>query len=73
MNFTNFSGNPVIEFLPHNSEEEGIYSATAYLDSTNDIVLYYGAMDAGSSSSTSFISDIRLAISSDGFNFTETW
>lgn len=71
INFTKYSGNPILTHLPHNNEEEGIFSAGATLDDNGDIVLYYSALDAGSATSESVDSDIRLAVSSDGFNFTE--
>jgi predicted GH43/DUF377 family glycosyl hydrolase len=71
INFTKYSGNPILTHLPHNNEEEGIFSCGATLDVNGDIILYYGALDAGSSTSESVDSDIRLAVSSDGFNFTE--
>jgi len=71
INFTKYSGNPILTHLPHNNEEEGIFSAGATLDDNGDIVLYYSALDADSATSESVDSDIRLAVSSDGFNFTE--
>jgi hypothetical protein len=71
INFTKYSGNPIITFLPHYNEEEGVFSAGATLDDNGNIVLFYGAMDAGSSSSTEVSSDVRLATSSDGYNFSD--
>ena len=68
--FVKYAGNPIITFLPNNNEEEGIFSAGATLDASGNIVLYYGAMDAGNATSTSVDSDIVLATSSDGFNFS---
>ncbi|MFH0929509.1 MAG: PA14 domain-containing protein, partial [Candidatus Aenigmatarchaeota archaeon] len=70
IHFTKYSGNPIITYLPHNNEEEGIFSAGATLEN-GDVVLYYGAMDAGSSTSESVDSDVRLAVSSDGYNFND--
>lgn len=72
INFTKYSGNPILTHLPHDNQEEGIFSGGATRDVNNgDIILYYAAMDAGSATSTTVDSDIRLAVSSDGFNFTE--
>jgi hypothetical protein len=69
--FEKHGGNPIIKFLPNNNEEEGVFSAAATLDVEGNIVLYYGAMDAGSQHSTSVTSDVRLAVSRDGFQFTD--
>jgi len=70
IHFTKYSGNPILTYLPHNNEEEGIFSAGAVLDD-DEIVMYYSALDADSSSSTTVDSDVRLAVSSDGLNFTD--
>jgi len=71
VHFTKYSGNPILTYLPHNNEEEGIFSAGAFLDDNGEIVLYYSALDAGSSTSTTVDSDVRLAVSSNGLNFTD--
>ena len=71
INFVKYSGNPIISFSPNNNEEEGIFSAGATLDDSGNIILYYGAMDSGSSSSTSVDGDICLAISNNGYDFTD--
>jgi len=71
INFTKYPGNPIITFLPHNNEEEGVFSCGATLDVSGEVVLYYGAMDAGTSTSTSVSADGRLAISSNGLDFTD--
>lgn len=72
LNFTKFAGNPIVENLPTsgNDEEEGIFSAAVVLDGSNNFVLYYGALQATSPSSTSVFSDVRRATSSDGLNFS---
>lgn len=71
INFVKYSGNPILTFSPNGNEEEGIFSAGGFLDDSEDIILYYGAMDAGSSISTSVHGDIRLAVSNDGFDFKD--
>jgi hypothetical protein len=71
INFTKYSGNPILTHLPHSNEEEGIFSGGATIDDNGNIDLYYAALDAGSPTSELVDSDIRLAVSSDGFNFTE--
>ena len=69
--FSRYSGNPILTFSPNSNEEEGIFSAGAALDDNKNIVLYYGAMDAGSSTSTLVDGDIRLAVSDNGFEFKD--
>lgn len=71
LHFTKYGGNPILRYLPHNNEEEGIFSAAAFLDVNGEIVMYYSALDAGSPTSTLVDSDIRLAISSNGLNFAD--
>jgi hypothetical protein len=71
IHFTKYSKNPILTYLPHNNEEEGIFSAAACLDTNGNVVIYYGAMDAGSPNSESVDGDIRLAISQDGYNFQD--
>jgi hypothetical protein len=69
--FTKYSGNPILTFLPNQNEEEGIFSAGGALDNEEKIVIYYGAMNAHSKTSESVTSDIRLASSVNGLQFTE--
>jgi hypothetical protein len=69
--FEKYSGNPVLTYLPNNNEEEGIFSVGGAVDFDGNILLYYGAMNAGSRSSTSVTSDVRLGVSRDGFQFTD--
>jgi len=71
INFNKYAGNPILTFLPHNNEEEGIFSVAAMIDDTGEVLLYYGAMDAGSSTSTFVTSNVRLAVSNNGLQFTE--
>lgn len=61
----------ILTYLPHNNEEEGIFSAGAFLDTNGEIVMYWSALDAGSPTSTVVDSDIRLAVSNNGLNFTD--
>jgi hypothetical protein len=71
--FTKYAGNPVIEFLPHRGnswdEEEGVFTAGARVDESGRVVMYYGAMTA--ISPTLVDDDARIAISDDGFDFTD--
>ena len=69
INFTKYAGNPVITYLPTGDEEEGVFMCGATLDSNGEIVLYYGAMTSFEPSQVN--DDARLAVSSDGVNFTD--
>jgi parallel beta-helix repeat protein len=73
INFIKYSGNPIITFLPHQGsswdEEEGVFSCGATLDENNNIILYYAAMTA--IDAYSVVDDVRLAVSSNGFDFTD--
>lgn len=68
--FVKHSGNPIIEYLPHGNQEEGVFSATALL-SGNEVFLYYGGMIAPNQKSESVASDIRLATSKNGLDFSD--
>lgn len=68
--FTKYGGNPVITYLPHNNQEEGIFSCAATLDDNGDVVLYYGALRAANSTTESVDIDIRMRVSSNGLDFT---
>ena len=69
IHFVKHTGNPIIKFLPHHNEEEGIFSVAAMIDADGTVLLFYGAMDAGNPTSTSVDSDVRLAVSNDGIQF----
>jgi len=69
--FEKYSGNPILTFLPNKNEEEGIFSAGGTVDADGNVLLYYGGMNAGSRSSTLVTSDVRLAISRNGLQFTD--
>jgi len=70
--FTKYSGNPIVTFIPQpaheNAEEEGAEVPVVTLDDGN-FVMYYCASTATGSYSVD--ADIRIATSSDGFNFTD--
>ena len=69
--FQKYSGNPILTHLPHNNQEEGIFSAGATLDENGDVVLYYGALWASDSQTASVDIYIGLAVSADGLNFED--
>jgi hypothetical protein len=69
INFTKHVGNPIITWFPNNSGEEGSVSTAAVLDTNGEIVLYYGANTE--ESPTTVNADGRLAVSSNGLDFTD--
>lgn len=69
--FEKYASNPILTYQPNQNEEETAGGMAATVDTHGNVVLYWGAADAGSSTSTSVDSDIRLAMSSDGFTFTD--
>ena len=71
IDFTKYSGNPVLTYQPHNNPEEGVFSGGVTLASDGTFVLYYGGMRAPNSTSESVDGQIRLAESSNGFLFTD--
>lgn len=71
IHFTKYAGNPVITYLPHNNEEEGVFSAGVTLDDSGNLVLYYAACIASNSTSTEVHCDGRVATSPDGLAFTD--
>ncbi len=71
INFTKYAGNPIITHLPHNNEEEGLFSAGATLDDAGNIVLFYGAVWAENSTTESVNGHVGLATSTDGLVYTD--
>lgn len=69
ISFTKYSGNPIITFLPHDNEEEGVFSAGGILDDNGDFIIYYGALEASNSTSEEVDIYVALATSSDGLSF----
>ena len=70
INFTKQLGNPVIGHLPHNNQEEGVFSAGATLDADGAIVMHYGAIWAPNATTEFVNSYLAVAESQDGLNFT---
>ena len=68
IHYTKFPGNPILTHSPLNGEEEGANSAGVTLDAEGNFVLYYGA---ATGARETIRADGRLAVSSDGFNFTD--
>jgi hypothetical protein len=69
INFTKYSGNPVLTWYPTNGLEEGAVSAGAWASADGNVNMYYGANTAISSSLVN--ADGRLATSSDGYKFVD--
>ncbi len=69
VNFTKASSNPVITWFPNNETVEGASSGAAALDSSGEVVVYYGANTA--QGAPNIYADGRLAASSDGLGFTD--
>jgi hypothetical protein len=69
INFSKYGANPIITYLPHNNEEEGVFSCGATQDENGDVILYYGALRAPNQTSGSVDIDIRMARSKDGCSF----
>lgn len=70
VHFTKYKNNPVIKYLPHENQEEGIFSATAFVDGS-EIVMYYSGLIAPNRTSESVASDIHVAVSSNGLDFVD--
>jgi ribosomal protein L40E len=68
LNWTKYSGNPVLTWSQYGSVEEGAVSTGAFIDDNGEIVIYYGA---NSGSGCSVNANTRIAVSSDGFNFQD--
>jgi hypothetical protein len=71
IHYRKYDGNPILKHLPHNNQEEGIFSAASSLDENGHIALHYGALWASNPTTESVQSYIALATSIDGLNFTD--
>ncbi len=69
INWTKHPNNPIITWSEFGSIEEGAVSSGAWLHSDGQIYMYYGA---NSGSGCTITSNGRLAVSSDGINFTDS-
>jgi hypothetical protein len=69
LSFTKYAQNPVLTYFPTNNSEEGATSTAPVFGDNGEIVMYFGANTA---TSTSLVNaDGRFATSTDGFNFTD--
>jgi len=67
VNFSKYSGNPVIEHFPTNDQEEGVFTCGATVEN-GEILMYVGTMFSFAPSQVN--DDGKLYTSTDGFNFT---
>ena len=68
IHFTKNPGNPVMTHAPFNGEEEGANSAGLTVNTAGDFVMYYGA---ALGPKDQIYADGRVAVSKDGFTFTD--
>jgi len=68
IHYTKYQGNPILRYLPTNDQEEGTFSLGACLDENNNVLIYYSTMQV--TSPLNVDSDVSLAISSNGLDFT---
>jgi hypothetical protein len=71
IHFQKVRHNPILTHLPHNNQEEGIFSAGTTLNAVGDILLYYGAIWAANSETESVQSNGALARSSNGLHYED--
>ncbi|MFX0197406.1 MAG: hypothetical protein ACFFCW_14880 [Candidatus Hodarchaeota archaeon] len=73
INFTRYSGNPIVTWKSSNHdinpEEEGAEYCKVALDGNGNFIMYWAACSAVGPTTVS--ADIHLSTSSDGFNFTD--
>lgn len=69
INFTKYTGNPVLTWFPTNNIEEGATSTAPAFGDNGEIVMYYGANRAVTSSLVN--ADGRVATSTNGLNFAD--
>jgi hypothetical protein len=61
LSYTSDPGNPVLTYLPHRNEEEGIFSAGAALGTDGDVIVHYGAIWARDAVTESVHCNVALA------------
>lgn len=69
IHFTKYEGNPVLTWFPNQYGEEGAVSSGVALGKQSETFLFYGANTQESPITVN--ADVRVASSSDGFNFTD--
>jgi hypothetical protein len=69
IHFTKYEGNPILTWFPNQYGEEGAVSSGVTLGEQGETILYFGANTQESPITVN--ADVRIASSSDGFNFTD--
>jgi hypothetical protein len=69
INFTKYAGSPVVAWFPNDWLEEGAASGGAAISSSGEVVMYFGANTRQSADLVN--ADARMAVSSDGYDFTD--
>jgi hypothetical protein len=69
IHFTKYEGNPILTWFPNQYGEEGAVSSGVTLGEQGETILFYGANTQESPITVN--SDVRVASSLDGFNFTD--
>jgi hypothetical protein len=69
LSYTPHPSNPIVEYLPNNNDEEGVFSGAVVLDDGGATVLYFGALEANSPTATTVNADARRLSSSNGIDF----
>lgn len=65
LEFARHSENPVLTHLPHENEEEGIFSAGSAVGAEGRVVIHYGAIWARNATTESVRSNVALATAAD--------
>jgi hypothetical protein len=68
IHFTKYEGNPILTYSPLGGEEEGANSGGITLSEDGKFILYYGAAKG---EKETIRADGRVAVSEDGFHFTD--
>jgi hypothetical protein len=69
IHFTKYEGNPLLTWFPNQYGEEGAVSSGVALGDQGETILFYGANTQESPITVN--ADVRVALSLDGFNFTD--
>ena len=69
LSFTKYRHNPIVTWFPYQGLEEGAASGGATLGENDEVVLYYGANTMVNAHLVN--ADGRLAVSNDGFEFSD--
>ncbi|MCC6629862.1 MAG: Ig-like domain-containing protein, partial [Chloroflexi bacterium] len=71
VNWTKHASNPILTWSVAGNPEEGVPAAGFFFDTNGDFLTYYSASHAATATTPQVWSDIRVARSTDGYNFTD--